>query len=97
MRYDDDGSGEIDATELGQIMASLGKPMEAEAVSAMINEIDDSGDALIDFDEFVGLIKGGDTLSFRGEVHACVFVHRSTHSWAADLLTTAWVRLCFHK
>ena len=28
-RYDDDGSGEIDASELGQILESLGQPMEA--------------------------------------------------------------------
>lgn len=34
--------------------------MEVEEVEDMINEIDDSGDSLIDFDEFCALIKGGD-------------------------------------
>jgi Ca2+-binding EF-hand superfamily protein len=57
-RYDDDGSGEIDAAELGQIMASMGKPMAEAEVAAMINEIDDSGDGLIDFQEFCSLIRG---------------------------------------
>lgn len=62
-RYDEDGSGEIDAEELQQIMATLGKEMTIEEVTGMINEIDDSGDALIDFEEFCALIKGGDDAS----------------------------------
>eukprot|EP01048_Picozoa_sp_COSAG05_P006572 COSAG05_NODE_435_length_9845_cov_24.433364_2_plen_598_part_00 len=42
-KYDDDGSGEIDASELGEIMASLGHEISAEEASTMVDEIDLDG------------------------------------------------------
>ena len=51
--FDKDGDGTITSGELGTVMRSLGQnPTEAECQD-MINEVDDSGDGKIDFDEFL--------------------------------------------
>jgi|SaaInlStandDraft_5_1057022.scaffolds.fasta_scaffold169899_2 Ca2+-binding EF-hand superfamily protein len=39
--YDDDGSGEIDTAELGQLMNSLGRVMTEPELCAMFAELDD--------------------------------------------------------
>ena len=49
-RYDDDGSGEIDAAELGEIFAALGRPMEDAELAALVTEIDADGSGTIDFE-----------------------------------------------
>ena len=59
-RYDDDGSGEIDAEELGQIFEVLGQPMEEGALMVLVQEIDVDGSGLIDFEEFLQVAKSTD-------------------------------------
>ena len=39
-RYDDDGSGEIDAMELAQLMESLGHEITEKEADKMVKEID---------------------------------------------------------
>eukprot|EP01051_Picozoa_sp_SAG22_P006041 SAG22_NODE_381_length_11354_cov_6.529631_2_plen_383_part_00 len=51
-RYDDDGGGEIDATELGDIFNSLGKPMGEEELAEVLKTIDTDGSGTVNFDEF---------------------------------------------
>lgn len=53
---DKDGSGKIDATELRNIMLSLGENLSDEEVNQMIKEADLNGDGEIDFDEFMRML-----------------------------------------
>jgi len=53
---DKDGSGKIDATELRNIMMSLGENLSDEEVNQMIKEADLNGDGEIDFDEFMRML-----------------------------------------
>ena len=55
--FDKDGSGAINADELGTVMRSLGEtPTDAEVIK-MVQEVDESGDGEIDFDEFCGMMR----------------------------------------
>ncbi|KAL2055281.1 hypothetical protein ABVK25_004619 [Lepraria finkii] len=54
--FDDDGNGEITATELGNMMRSLGlKPSETELQDIM-NEIDSDHSGTISFDAFAPIL-----------------------------------------
>lgn len=57
-RYDADGSGTIEARELGQVMRDLGHEMSPEELDAMVSEIDEDGSGEIDFEEFMQAITG---------------------------------------
>ena len=116
-RYDDDGSGEIDAVrspsprqfgrsgrwilkcgavgllftarclrqeELGQIFEALGQPMAPDELTALVEEIDADGSGMIEFDEFLQMVKstgGGAAAVLRdqafGEMDA-----EEKHMWA---------------
>jgi Ca2+-binding EF-hand superfamily protein len=83
-RYDDDGSGEIDAEELGQIFEALGQPMEEDELLQLVEEIDEDGSGMIEFDEFLQMVKstgGGAAAVLRdqafGEMDA-----EERHMWA---------------
>lgn len=56
-RYDDDGSGEIDATELLEIMQSLGVSVTEQEIDTMVQEIDEDGSGTIDFLEFKTMVQ----------------------------------------
>ncbi|MEQ9551717.1 MAG: EF-hand domain-containing protein [Coleofasciculus sp. G3-WIS-01] len=54
--FDEDGSGEISADELGAVMRSLGQnPTEAQ-LHDMIKEVDVDSSGAIDFEEFKALM-----------------------------------------
>lgn len=56
-KYDDDDSGEIDASELVEILSSLGQEVSAEEASAMVDQIDLDGSGQINFDEFLHMVR----------------------------------------
>ena len=56
-KYDDDGSGEIDAEELMGILKSLGLDVTEKEVHAMVHEVDEDGSGTIDFQEFKAMVK----------------------------------------
>jgi Ca2+-binding EF-hand superfamily protein len=55
--FDRDGNGKIDARELGTLIRSLGEnPTETE-VQAMIKSVDDNKNGVLEFSEFMELIR----------------------------------------
>ena len=52
---DKDGSGEIDAEEVSELMELLGMSADKSTVETMIKEIDADGNGNVDFDEFFDL------------------------------------------
>lgn len=55
--YDKDGDGTITTLELGKVMRSLGQNPSVEELQNMINEIDQDGNGIIDFEEFVIMMR----------------------------------------
>ena len=49
---DTDGSGQVDASELKNIMAAMGVTLTDEECNAKLARIDKSGDGKISFEEF---------------------------------------------
>ena len=56
-RFDQDGSGSVDASELNEVMRGLGKHLSEAELSRMVSEADKNGDGEIDFDEFAAVLK----------------------------------------
>ena len=56
---DKDGSGEIDAEEVSELMELLGMSADKSTVETMIKEIDADGNGNVDFDEFLVVMAGG--------------------------------------
>merc|ERR1712010_383166 len=54
--FDIDGSGTIDAKELGTAMRALGMDAKQEEIKKMIEDIDKDGSGTIDLDEFVSMM-----------------------------------------
>eukprot|EP00928_Gymnodinium_smaydae_P090485 TRINITY_DN74279_c0_g1_i1.p1 TRINITY_DN74279_c0_g1~~TRINITY_DN74279_c0_g1_i1.p1 ORF type:complete len:150 (-),score=52.92 TRINITY_DN74279_c0_g1_i1:65-514(-) len=54
--FDKDKSGNISASELGQVMKQLGQSATQAEVKAMVDEIDADGSGEIDFPEFLSLM-----------------------------------------
>ncbi|XP_051119730.1 calcium-binding allergen Ole e 8-like [Andrographis paniculata] len=50
--YDQDGNGQISATELHQILTRLGERCTVEDCAGMIRSVDADGDGYVSFDEF---------------------------------------------
>eukprot|EP00565_Helicotheca_tamesis_P007886 CAMPEP_0185724060 /NCGR_PEP_ID=MMETSP1171-20130828/663_1 /TAXON_ID=374046 /ORGANISM="Helicotheca tamensis, Strain CCMP826" /LENGTH=149 /DNA_ID=CAMNT_0028391835 /DNA_START=108 /DNA_END=557 /DNA_ORIENTATION=- len=55
--FDIDGDGTITLVELEEIMRSLGTNSTKEELREMVNSVDENGDNMIDFDEFLVLMK----------------------------------------
>lgn len=51
-RLDDDGSGELDIDEIGQLMEQIGRKLNERQLKKMMKEIDTDGSGLVDFDEY---------------------------------------------
>lgn len=56
-RFDGDGDGMISAIELRSYFASIGEYMSHEDAQIVIDDVDTDGDNLIDFGDFVKLMK----------------------------------------
>ena len=52
-QFDADGTGHMDAAELGQLTAALGYTMEGQALQDLIGWLDKSGDGQVDEGEFL--------------------------------------------
>ncbi len=57
-RYDADGSGTIEAAELGEVMKDLGQEVSPAELRKMIEAIDADGSGEIDFEEFMQAVNG---------------------------------------
>ena len=53
MLFDKDGSGDIDVREFGMMMRTLGVRLAPKIVTLMFDEMDNSKDGRVEFDEFV--------------------------------------------
>ncbi|GKU94607.1 hypothetical protein SLEP1_g8072 [Rubroshorea leprosula] len=56
-RFDSDGDGKISALELRAFFASVGEYMSHEDAQGVIEELDTDGDDMLDFDDFLRLMK----------------------------------------
>lgn len=56
-RFDTDGDGKISALELRAYFGSVGEYMSLEDAQSVIEELDTDGDLLIDFSDFLKLMK----------------------------------------
>ncbi|KAI3412340.1 uncharacterized protein J3R85_017467 [Psidium guajava] len=56
-RFDADGDGKISALELRAYFASIGEYMSHEEARSVVDELDTDGDCLIDFSDFLKLMK----------------------------------------
>ncbi|KAK3305871.1 uncharacterized protein B0T15DRAFT_213250 [Chaetomium strumarium] len=54
--FDKDGTGDITADELGNVMKELGLNPSEEELQDLINEVDTNKDGVISFDEFLALM-----------------------------------------
>ncbi|KXX73933.1 Calmodulin [Madurella mycetomatis] len=54
--FDTDGTGDITASELGQVMRKLGLNPSNEELDDLVNEADLNKDGVISFDEFLALM-----------------------------------------
>ena len=92
-RYDDDGSGEIDAGELMEIFQSLGVSVTEQEVEAMVEEVDEDESGTIDFNEFNSMVQKAmtDDSDGRGSSLAMALVE---HSFDAldDEVKYKWAR-----
>ncbi|ETO18056.1 calmodulin-like protein [Reticulomyxa filosa] len=52
-----DGSGKIDKSELGELLASLGEELSEQELDDLVNAIDVDGDGEVDFEEFKRLLE----------------------------------------
>eukprot|EP00227_Mantoniella_beaufortii_P019280 CAMPEP_0197580892 /NCGR_PEP_ID=MMETSP1326-20131121/4578_1 /TAXON_ID=1155430 /ORGANISM="Genus nov. species nov., Strain RCC2288" /LENGTH=175 /DNA_ID=CAMNT_0043144719 /DNA_START=132 /DNA_END=660 /DNA_ORIENTATION=- len=57
---DRDGSGYIDAGEVRELMTLLGMTPTMSEVQALVQEIDTDGNGVVDFEEFLLVMAGGD-------------------------------------
>lgn len=54
---DEDGSGQIDEEELGQIFKKIGMKVDKDELKLMFQEVDEDGSGEVDLDEYIGMLK----------------------------------------
>ena len=58
--FDKDGSGQISATELSQVMCELGYQLSADQIQQVLQVIDRDGSGQISLDEFVQFVRAAE-------------------------------------
>ena len=61
-KFDTDGSGQIDALELRELMKEFGQKKTKFQIAQMVKEVDDDGDGVISFSEFQVMLTKNDTI-----------------------------------
>ena len=56
MLFDDDADGGIDKAELGNVLRSFGQTPTEQEIADLMNELDDDGTNVLEFEEFVRLM-----------------------------------------
>lgn len=74
---DEDGSGAIGVDELEDPLIALGLVENRQQVAQIVAMVDEDGSQQIEFDEFLSIIKGGNT-SVRFVIY--IYVHLETAS-----------------
>ncbi|KAI0510512.1 hypothetical protein KFK09_011116 [Dendrobium nobile] len=59
-RFDSDGDGRISSEELQSFLAWAGDRLSADEAASLIQDLDTDDDGLINYEEFVRLVGGGD-------------------------------------
>ena len=68
-KWDEDGSGSVDAQELGSALSALGYSVTPAEAQAVVGAFDQNGDDCIQYEDFVGILCGN-----AGEGHAVTAV-----------------------
>lgn len=71
--FDDDGSGSIDATELGRVMKSMGMNLDEQALHGIYTQMDADGEGGIDFQEFAAVMGGEEEPATPEEIATQIF------------------------
>ena len=98
--YDKDGSGAISSDELAELMLVLGQSPSPERLAAIVDEVDDNKNGVIDFTEFLtlfaiftGEMEEGDnvkkiklsSMSYYGRVALPRWIHNDAEDVAGDI------------
>jgi plastin-1 len=78
--FDINGDGTIDPQELLQILQNLGESATEASVNALIAEVDQDGNGVVDFPEFLAVISAIRTGN-SGDVRAFAKVYEKQRSW----------------
>ncbi|KAM7471086.1 hypothetical protein LguiA_009269 [Lonicera macranthoides] len=66
-KFDSNGDGKISATELVEVLKSLGSDTSVDEVNRMMDEMDTDRDGFINLEEFTGFCKAGSAYGDGGE------------------------------
>ena len=85
---DDDGSGQIDEEELGQIFEKIGMKVDADELKLMFQEVDEDGSGEVDLDEYLGMLKevkeGGNSEIARKLAEAAILAEKMKRKEEAE-------------
>ena len=78
-QIDADGSGELDMEEVGQLLARMGQKVDAQGLTAIMNDIDDDHTGEVSLAEFEAwLLRGG--FKGAGELQWCLTTKLYNHA-----------------
>ena len=65
--FDKDGNGDISLSEFSGVLTDLGEPLTKEECDLFFKLVDKNNDGRLNYNEFLGFIKGGGSWGGRGE------------------------------